>query len=45
MLELVRSFQGHNDRVWSIDFSADGNLIASCSSDKTIKIWSMNGVC
>jgi len=30
---------GHNDRVWSVVWSPQGDLLASCSSDKTIKIW------
>ena len=46
MVELEKVFKGHSDRVWSLDFSQDGSLIASCSSDKTIKIWSTsNAIC
>ena len=45
-MELVLSLLGHADRVWSLDFSADGKLLATCSSDKTIKIWSIeDGIC
>lgn len=46
MVELERVFKGHDDRVWSLDFTPDAQLIASCSSDKTIKLWSVSdGVC
>jgi WD40 repeat protein len=31
--------EGHSDSVWSIAFSQDGRLLASGSSDKTIKLW------
>jgi WD40 repeat protein len=35
---------GHKDRVTGICFSQDGKTIASCSGDKTIKLWnSENG--
>lgn len=45
LMELIRVFKGHSDRVWSVDiFKAD--LIVSCSSDRTIKIWTVkDGVC
>ncbi len=32
---------GHAHWVWSIAFSADGNLLASSSSDRTIKLWDL----
>jgi WD40 repeat protein len=35
----VRILQGHGDRVWQVRFSADGQLLASCSYDDTIKLW------
>jgi WD40 repeat protein len=35
---------GHVDSVWGISYSPDGKTIASCSCDKTIKLWnSENG--
>ncbi|AFZ02715.1 NACHT and WD repeat domain-containing protein [Calothrix sp. PCC 6303] len=40
--ELNR-LEGHTDVVWSTVFSPDGQLLASGSNDKTIKIWRQNG--
>ncbi len=40
---LVREFQGHTNIVKSVDFSPDGNLIASASGfprgDNSVRIW------
>ncbi|MBD2033766.1 NACHT domain-containing protein [Leptolyngbya sp. FACHB-321] len=30
---------GHQGRVWSVVFSPDGQTLASCSEDQTIKLW------
>lgn len=30
---------GHKDKILSASFSRDGNIIVSCSKDKTIRIW------
>ncbi|ELR20629.1 protein ciao1, putative [Acanthamoeba castellanii str. Neff] len=32
----VKALQGHSDRVWHLAWSPSGNLLASCSGDKTI---------
>lgn len=37
------TFAGHQDIVNSVSYSLDGKLIASASSDTTIKIWQRNG--
>jgi WD40 repeat protein len=37
------TFSGHQDVVNSVSDSPDGKLIASASSDNTVKIWQANG--
>ncbi|ETO05943.1 hypothetical protein RFI_31452 [Reticulomyxa filosa] len=39
--KLTKTFSGHNDYVWSIDYSAFGcdKLLCSGSEDKTVRIW------
>lgn len=42
----VREFnrlEKHQDEVTSVSFSPDGKIIASTSSDKTIKLWNKDG--
>lgn len=36
-------FEGHTAEVNSLSFSPDGNMIASGSHDKTVKIWKRDG--
>jgi WD40 repeat protein/energy-coupling factor transporter ATP-binding protein EcfA2 len=37
--------EGHNGEIRSAVFSPDGSLLASTSSDKTIKLWKQDGTC
>jgi WD40 repeat protein len=40
---LIKSLTGHSKDVVSAAFSADGKMLASGSSDKTIKLWNVEG--
>jgi WD40 repeat protein len=40
ILEQLCSLAGHIDRAWHVSWRNDGKLLASCSGDKTIRIWS-----
>jgi serine/threonine protein kinase/WD40 repeat protein len=35
------TFQGHADQIRSVMFAPDGQSIASCSKDGTVRLWSM----
>ncbi|NET41957.1 AAA-like domain-containing protein [Okeania sp. SIO2B3] len=35
--------QGHEDRVFGVTFSPDGETIATASADNTVKLWSRQG--
>ncbi|KND03791.1 uncharacterized protein SPPG_01247 [Spizellomyces punctatus DAOM BR117] len=38
-LELVAELTGHSDRVWSIAWHPTLPLLATCSGDKSVRIW------
>ncbi|MFP4123873.1 MAG: WD40 repeat domain-containing protein [Coleofasciculus sp.] len=36
-------FKGHEEQIYLLDLSYDGNIIATASKDNTVKIWQRNG--
>ncbi|MFM7426736.1 MAG: NACHT domain-containing protein [Elainella sp.] len=36
---LVCGLEGHQGRIWSLDYSPDGQFLASGSDDQTIRFW------
>ena len=43
---LQQVFDGHQQEIYSLDFSRDGRLLISGSGDRTIRIWDMHdGTC
>jgi WD40 repeat protein len=40
---LQTTLLGHRDQVKQVVFSPDGHILASASSDRTIKFWSLQG--
>jgi len=43
MIKCVETVFGHNDRVWDIKWNPAGTLLASCGTDKSIRIWGKEG--
>nr|VFK54837.1 MAG: WD40 repeat [Candidatus Kentron sp. TUN]VFK59935.1 MAG: WD40 repeat [Candidatus Kentron sp. TUN] len=37
--EMIRTFKGHSEVIWSVTFSPDGRRLLSGSRDKTLKLW------
>ena len=37
----LKSFEGHEDEVNAVKWDPRGILLASCSDDKTAKVWSL----
>lgn len=38
-LQELQTLEGHSDRVWHVAWSPAGDLLASCSGDKTVRMW------
>ncbi|ROT35723.1 prolyl oligopeptidase-like protein [Sodiomyces alkalinus F11] len=45
-ITCLQTLEGHGDTVKSVTFSSDGQLLASASNDRTIKVWNATtGAC
>lgn len=46
-MRKIHNLVSHKDRVWHLDWSPDGEFLATCSADKTVLIWKkeMNEYC
>lgn len=36
-------FRGHSGQITHVTFNAEGSLVATCSADKTIRVWDLSG--
>jgi len=36
---IICCLEGHESTVWGISFNQDGSRLASCSDDKTVRVW------
>ena len=41
-LEHVAALAGHSERAWYVSWRFDGKLLASCSGDRTVRLWAVN---
>jgi len=38
---LLHRLEGHQGRVWSVAFAAEGGRLASASDDGTVRVWNV----
>ena len=38
-LKLDTTLEGHTDRVWCVRWHPNGQQLASCSADRSIRLW------
>ena len=38
-IKLAANLQGHTDRAWCVAWEPHGRFLATCSSDKTARLW------
>ncbi|GFH26413.1 probable cytosolic iron-sulfur protein assembly protein CIAO1 homolog [Haematococcus lacustris] len=38
-MQELQVLEGHTDRVWAVAWSPSGENLASCSGDKTVRLW------
>ena len=43
--DCIGTLSGHENKINSIQFSADGTMIVSGSSDKTVRVWDVHNRC
>ena len=41
----IATLTGHQDRVWSLEWSPDGRWLASCSGDHSLRVWGTDADC
>ncbi|MCB0276448.1 MAG: hypothetical protein KDI06_16650, partial [Calditrichaeota bacterium] len=42
VIDFLEILTGHEDDIYALAFSADGQLLASASGDETIRLWNVN---
>lgn len=41
-LQEIQRLEGHMDRVWGLAWNPVYPMLASCSGDKTVRVWQQN---